>query len=212
LNDKMSINENTLERLLQCEHKLSGEFGFLASAVLCKNELYYKMEPDIREQNVWNSFKALDLSMFPISYASFGGLFVPVTIIKKIGLPMRNMRMGYDGYEFSNRISKQYNGYYIVDSMIEMNVNDNIGYELYRESKDLISHYKYVYRNDYYLSRKEGIKYSGFYFFRLFCQMSKIISRAESKKLQRIMEIIIGTVLGLFFRPKIERLEGIDNE
>ncbi len=212
LNDKMSINEETLETILEYADNLNGIFGFLSSSVLCKNELYYKMVPDIREQNVWNNFKALDLSIFPVSYASFGGLFVPISVIKKIGLPMCNMRMGYDGYEFSNRISEQCSSYYIVDSIIEMNVNDNIGYDLYFESQELISNYRYVYRNDYYLSRKEGVKYIGFYFFRLFCQVGKIISQAKNKKLQRIMEIIIGTVLGIFFKPKLESFERIDNE
>ncbi len=212
LNDKMAIKKNTLDTLLQCEHKLSGQYGFLSSAVLCEDELCRKMAPDIREQNVWNNFKALDLSMFPISYASFGGLFVPIPIIKKIGFPIRNMRIGYDGYEFSNRISEQYNGYYIVDSIIQMHIRNNTGYELYQESTEEISSYRYVYRNDYYLSQKEGVKYIGFYFYRAFCQIGKILSKAQSKKLQRIMEIMIGTVLGIRFRPKIERFEGIDNE
>ena len=212
LDDNMLIAENALEILLRCEEQLQGEYGFLSNAVLYQNELYYKKAPDIREQNVWNGFKAFETSMFPICYASFGGLFVPVSVIKKIGLPINQMRMGYDGYEFTHRISIQYNGYYVVDSIIDIHTDDNIGFELYHEKEDLISNYRYVYRNDFYLSQREGMKYIGFYFFRSFCQIANILKKAPNKKMWRIMEIIIGTVLGICFRPHIEQLEGIYNE
>lgn len=212
LRDSMRVKEDALQKLVEVGRSLSGQYGFLSSVVLCKGELYYKSAPDMRDYDVWSQCRALEQKLFPLQYAAFDGLFVPYTVIRQIGLPARGMKTGYDGYEYTKRIRKKYSGYYVIESQCIHGSKRNLGYDLARETVDHIQLYKYVYRNDLYLARQEDVRRIGFYFFRALRDLGRIVIRSKQRRLNRVWQIMAGTVLGMVFRPRVEKTGREENE
>ena len=63
-----------------------------------------------------------------------------------------------DDWEYTRRISRKYKCYVVTDSEVIHKTKSNIGANIAIDSEDRIERYRYAYRNEMYLYKREGLK------------------------------------------------------
>ena len=195
-----------LENFLITDEKLNGNYGFLSSKVLWKDERICTM--NVQRETMFKNVKDFQSKVVDVCMASFVSLFVPVKIVKEVGLPIKEFFIWTDDWEYTRRISLKYKCYLVNDSVVVHKSASNIGANISNDTVDRLERYKYLYRNDVYLWRREGL--SGFIYevLRLSLHTFKVCCLAEDNKLKRLKYIFNGTVEGLSFNPRIEFTKG----
>ncbi|MCM1524371.1 MAG: glycosyltransferase family 2 protein [Ruminococcus sp.] len=194
--------QNSLEELLKADKQLKGEYGFLSSKVLWKDGEICKM--NIQKKNLLQKVKNFSNELIPVSMASFVSLFIPVSVIKEIGLPIKEFFIWTDDFEYTRRISKKYRCYLDTKSIVIHKSDSNIGSNIAVDTIKKLDRYKYLYRNEVYLYKREGIKGFLYEVFRLTLHVMRVIFKSKDNKLKRINCIIKGTIEGLSFNPGIQ--------
>ena len=119
-------------------------------------------------------------------------------------MPIKEFFIWTDDWEFTRRISRKYLSYVVTDSVVIHKSAQNIGAKIENDSLERLPRYRYLYRNDVYLYRREGIK--GFFYelTRINFHMLRILFKAKNKRFKRIGMVIKGTREGRKFKPQIE--------
>ena len=180
-------------------------FGFLASKVLWKDGSICRM--NVQRERLTKNVKNFDRRKIPVVMSSFVSLFLPVDVIKDVGLPIKEFFIWTDDWEFTRRISRKYPCWLVTDSVVVHKSKANIAADISRESAERLDRFYYLYRNDVVLYRREGFRGFSYEFIRLTGHCVRVLLRSEDNKLLRIGKIIGGTAAGLKFRPKIEYAE-----
>jgi GT2 family glycosyltransferase len=142
-----------------------------------------------------------------ITMSSFVSFFVKASIIKEVGLPIKEFFIWTDDWEYSRRISRKYDCYFVPNSIVTHKSNNNMGANIASESIDRLDRFNYLYRNDYYLYKREGIRGLLYLYPRLLVHIIRIIKSDKKDKKERINIIIRATRNGRKFNPKIEYID-----
>jgi len=206
MDDDCMPTSTALENFLIIDEKLNGNYGFLSSKVLWKDKSICTM--NVQRETMFKNVKDFQSKVVDVCMASFVSLFVPVKIVKEVGLPIKEFFIWTDDWEYTRRISLKYKCYLVNDSVVVHKSASNIGANISNDTVDRLERYKYLYRNDVYLWRREGL--SGFIYevLRLSLHTFKVCCLAEDNKLKRLKYIFNGTVEGLSFNPRIEFTKG----
>ena len=182
------------------------KYGFLSSKVLWK-------DGSICEMNVQRETLTRDVKDFnpgqikPIVMASFVSLFVPASIVRELGLPIKEFFLWTDDWEWTRRISRKYPCYLVTDSVVTHKSKVNIGADISSETAGRLDRFNYLYRNDVVLYRREGLRGFCYECVRLTGHIVRVLLKAKDHKWLRIKKIIGGTVAGLKFHPAVEYIE-----
>ena len=88
--------------------------------------------------------------------ASFVSLFIKASVIKQLGLPIKEFFIWTDDWEYTRRISRKYNCYLVNKSVVTHKSKSNMGADIINDSEDRLDRYKYIYRMMYiYIEEKE---------------------------------------------------------
>ena len=68
-------------------------------------------------------------------------LFIKAETVKELGLPIKDFFVWSDDWEFTSRISKKYNSYYVKDSVVIHKSNSNVGASIVDTSDDRIDRF-----------------------------------------------------------------------
>lgn len=204
MDDDCLPKENCLELFMEYDTTHSGEYGFLSSKVLWQDQSICVM--NVPRAGVYSNNKDFKSKTVRISMASFVSLFVPARIIKNVGLPIKEFFIWTDDWEFSRRISLKYPCYLLNESVVIHKSKSNIGANIATDSIDRLDRFFYLYRNDVYLYRREGI--NGFLYeaVRLSYHILRIVFKSDNKLL-RIKQLVKGTWAGITFNPQIEMIQ-----
>lgn len=85
-------------------------------------------------------------------------------------------------------------------------MNVNSGSSIALDEKERISRYKFAYRNENYLYRKEGWKGVLYYIAKCGLNIARVLLYSKDYKLKRCYVILNCMTLGLFFNPKVESI------
>lgn len=182
------------------------EFGFLSSKVLWK-------DGSICEMNAQRETLTRDVKDFepgqikPVVMASFVSLFVSATVVKELGLPIKEFFLWTDDWEWTRRISRKHPCFLVTDSVVTHKSKVNIGADISSETADRLDRFNYLYRNDVVLYRREGLNGFCYEVVRLAGHCVRVLVRAKDHKWKRIKKIIGATVEGLRFHPEIEYID-----
>lgn len=202
MDDDCIPSRNALEKLLEADARLDGSYGFLSSKVLWKDGTICKM--NVQRRVLTQNMKEFDLELEQIAMASFVSLFVKADVIKEMGLPIKEFFIWTDDWEFTRRISRKYKSYYVGNSVVVHKSQKNISADISTDTRERLSRYKYMYRNDVVLYRREGWKGFCYEVVRLSGHILRVIIRARDCRLKRVQMIIQGTIEGIKFYPEIE--------
>ena len=204
MDDDCLPKENCLTVFMEYETTHSGEYGFLSSKVLWQDQSICVM--NVPRAGVYSNNKDFKSKAVKISMASFVSLFVPVRIIKEVGLPIKEFFIWTDDWEFTRRISLKYPCYLLNESVVIHKSKSNIGANIATDSIDRINRFFYLYRNDVYLYRREGIKGFLYEVVRLSYHVFRIVFTSDNKLL-RVKQLVKGTWAGVSFNPRIEMIK-----
>ena len=195
-------HKDTLLGFLNADAKLNGAYGYLSS--VCR-----WIDGSICTMNTQRHPLTKNITDFSpeiqrATLASFVSLFVPAHIIKELGLPIKDFFIWSDDWEFTRRISRKYPCYVVGTSVVTHKSKNNGVGNIALDSEEKISRYKLAYRNDVVFYRREGIKGYGYIFVRGLYHAFLVLTKAKSKKGERLKTILKGNLEGLSFHPEIE--------
>jgi GT2 family glycosyltransferase len=205
MDDDCMSKQNALEEFLSADKKLESNYGFLSSKVLWKDNNICSM--NIQRKTVFKKVKDFSTTLVPVTMASFVSLFIPIHIVNEVGLPIKEFFIWTDDWEYTRRISRKYKCYLMNKSVVIHKSNTNIGANITNDSLDRLDRYDYLYRNDVYLYRREGMKGALYEVLRLVYHSIMVLCLAPNSKLKRLKKIWVGTFNGISFKPSVEYVE-----
>lgn len=201
MDDDCIPDERALEVFLEFDSRHSGEYGFLSSAVIWKDGTPCRM--NIQRETLTTCVKDFSRKEIRITMASFVSLFMPCRLLYTIGLPIKEFFIWTDDWEFTRRISRLYPAYLLTESRVLHKSASNRGASIADAPANRLDRFRYLYRNDVYLYRREGLKGFCYEAVRLIWHSVRIIARSDDRK-ARLLTVWKNTAEGLKFRPEIE--------
>ena len=202
MDDDCMVHKDTLTTLLNADKQLKGDYGFLASKVLWKDGKVCRM--NVQRKTMMKDVTDFSKKIQKICMSSFVSLFIKSEVVKEIGLPIKEFLIWTDDWEYTRRISRKYKCFLINDSIVTHKSKNNIGANISKESEDRLERYKYLYRNDVYLYKREGIKGMIYIYIRIIYHIFKVLFSNNKGKMSKIKVIIKNTKDGFKFNPPIE--------
>ena len=208
MDDDCMPKPNALEKLLDADAKLNGNYGFLSSKELWIDGSINK----VQKHPLTRFIKDYSPELVPATLASFVSLFIKSDMVREFGLPIKEFFIWTDDWEFTRRISKKYPCYVATQSEVVHKKKTRTSSDISTDSMERIDRYKLLYRNDVYFYRKEGL--TGFFYevVRLSGHMLRVLVRAKDHKWLRIKTIFTGTADGFKFHPEIEYLDQVRSD
>lgn len=202
MDDDCMPTPTALEEFLNMDGLLEGDYGYLSSKVLWKDGNICNM--NIQRKTMFRNLKDFESNMQQIAMASFVSLFIPVKVIRDVGLPIKEFFIWTDDWEYTRRVSLRYPCYFVPKSIVIHKSNSNIGANIVNDDITRLDRYDYLYRNDVYLYKREGIGGYMYEFMRLSLHMAKVMLLSKNNKTARLSKIVKGTFNGFSFNPSIE--------
>ena len=202
MDDDCIPEPESLSRLFDADMKLKGAYGFLASKVLWTDGTPCKT--NIQRYPMAKRIKDFDSELVRVNYSSFVSMFFKREIVEEFGLPIKEFFIWSDDLEYTGRISKKYPCYLCNKSVVIHKCKGNYGINIAVESPERVERYKYIYRNDVYVFRREGIKGIAYIITRDIYHLLKVLFTSKEDKFGKIKTILTGTMKGIGFDPKIE--------
>ena len=201
MDDDTEPTPTALETLLSAGARY-GEFGFLSSRTLWTDGSICRMniQRDVNMRNITDFSKAL----IPSGAATFVSLLLPARVVFEVGLPIPEFFIWADELEYTRRISRKHPCYVVSDSVVVHHCATNNGGNISTDDEDRIERYRYAYRNEVYVYRREGFRGFMRLLLRTPLHIARVIARSRSARLKRIGIILGGTLRGIGFRPEIE--------
>ena len=204
MDDDCFVQKDSLDKLINATTLLNDKFGFLSSLVLWKDGKICEMNKQKIKQPWHEHGEYLKNSLLSTYHATFVSFFTKKEIIEDLGLPIKEFFIWGDDVEYSNRISKKYDCYIVGNSIVEHAIANNSGSNIAIDSVDRISRYKFAYRNEVYIAKKNGLKGLIRQFLKINLHIYRVLRYSKKYKLKKINIIISSSFRGLFFNPKIE--------
>ena len=208
MDDDCIVSKDSLKELLIADKTLDGNYGFLSSVVLWKDGKICNMNKQKIRKNWYEKAEILKDGLLSTYYATFVSFFIKSEVVKQIGLPIKDFFIWGDDVEYTNRISEKYNCFIVGKSQVTHKTNNNEGSNIARDELSRINRYRYAYRNEMYIARKNGVKG----FFRQIAKIGLHIFRVlfrnkNGHRLKKITIIIVNSFKGIFFNPPIEYIK-----
>lgn len=202
LMDDDSIPEpGALKSLVKANKQLPGN-GFLSSKVLWKDGTMCQM--NIPKVSLNRKLQQFDSGKQRIIMTSFVSFFVSAKIVKEVGLPIKEFFIWADDFEYSRRISRQYPSYYVPDSVVIHKCKSNTGSNIVNDSIDRLPRYRYAYRNEVFVYRREGLPGWVHLALKTVLHLVRCQMKAKDHKAERRQIILQATRQGFSFHPTIE--------
>lgn len=205
MDDDCLPERRALIELMHADRELNGKFGWLSSLAywtdgnLCKlNEHDYKLGKRIRDYSE---------PLTPAITASFVSLYVPATVILKVGLNIKDFYMWADDWELTRRISRLYPCYVVKNSEVVHKTTHNFGNNIATDDVERIWRYKYAYRNEVYVLKQDGIIGIVHWICKLCYHSLRIVFQSQGNKVKKLKLMFSSACNGLAFHPEIEYIE-----
>lgn len=197
---------NALEELMKADEILGGDYGFLSGMALWKDGTPCKMNKQKLIKDWYDQAQLLRYGLVRTYYATFVSFFLRAEVAKAMGLPIKEFFIWGDDVEYTNRLQKKYPCYIAGRSIALHDTANNEGSNIARDDAARIGRYKFAYRNEMYIAKKNGLKGLLRQFAKICLHMVRVLVHGRHKF--RKWGVIIGSSFkGLFFNPKIEYIE-----
>lgn len=212
MDDDTIPSKSALSNLINKISDISN-LGFLCSNVKWKDNTAAQMNVPQTEEN-WN--EKADLGLIKVKSASFVSILFPREVIKKVGYPITDFFIWGDDVEYTLRITHDYHfdGFMVNDSLVEHKIKQNIATDLVKEeSLGRVKRYYLAQRNTIFYLKKHSTKKE---VFKATVRQGvkvpiKALIKSKDHRFYRAWVSVKGTAAGLFFNPKIEKVEKRDN-
>lgn len=205
MDDDCVPEADALDSFLQADEKLPVPYGWLSSQVRWRDGSICAMNVQ-RRTMIYNA-DDWETHLVPCVMASFVSLFLRAEVVRKVGLPIKEFFIWTDDWEYTRRISLKYPCYLVNTSRVVHKSAVNIPASLADDVPERLPRYRYLYRNDVYLYRREGLRGFCYEVVRLFVHIVRVLLKSRDRKVERIGILLSGTWVGMSFHPAIEFLD-----
>ena len=205
MDDDTLPKPDALEKLLEADTLLKGNYGWLSSVALWTDGGECKMNRQKLKKSYYDYSPLLKYGLVQAEQATFVSLFLRRETILRAGLPIREFFIWGDDSEFTRRIAVREGipSFVVGGSQVVHATKNNEGSNVALDDPERIGRYFYAFRNEAYLYRQEGAKG------RLFCFAKRGRDFLRIVRYGRPMGPRLGVLLrgmwaGLLFRPMVE--------
>lgn len=205
MDDDCIPDAGALSALVDADRALHGQYGWLSSQTVWLDGSICAM--NVQRQTLMRNVSNWQQPLVPCVMASFVSLFVRTEIVREVGLPIKEFFIWTDDWEFTRRISLKHSCYLVNTSRVLHKSAVNIPASLADDVPERLPRYRYLYRNDVYLYRREGLRGFCYEVVRLFVHIMRVLLKSRDRKVERIGMLLSGTWAGMSFHPAIEFLD-----
>lgn len=213
MDDDCLPEPDALEKLLEADEILQGNYGWLSSVVLWTDGTECKMNRQKLKKSFYEYSPLLKHGIVQAEQATFVSLFLRAETVRRVGLPIKEFFIWGDDIEFTRRIAvrEKMPCFVVGQSQTVHAMKENNGSSIATDSAERLDRYRYAFRNEAYLYRKEGIKGVLYYVAKCGLNILRVLLLAADYKWKRIWIILSGMIQGSCFRPTIRYCE-VNNE
>ena len=201
--DTHPFKEDALSRLVEAAH-YRPEGAYFASLVFWRTELHQMNRPELAIVST-STASDLEKMLIQIKRSSFVSLFLNAKAVQMCGLPLEEMFIWYDDYEFTGRLLAYGPAYLVVNSHVQHNTLANEGPSFSSLNIYNINKYWYGVRNRVFCilnaegrSMFEGIVYAFAYY------LKNIAPILLKFRLRQWFSLSLAWSYGFLFRPSIK--------
>ena len=200
LDDDTFPEPDALEKLLEAGKAL--KYGWLSSKALWTDGGICRM--NVQRRTPYKDIKIFEGDRISACMASFVSLLLPAETIRKYGFPVKEFFIWSDDWEYTRRVSRHEPCYLIPGSAVTHAMKRNTVADIAEDSRDRLERYRYLYRNDVYLYRGEGLV-GWLWVIAKDCWHSfKVLTRRKSDRRRALKIIWSGFREGVRFLPPAE--------
>jgi GT2 family glycosyltransferase len=211
MDDDTMVQPDALKELDDADTLLHGNFGFLSSAVLWKDETECRMNRVKLKKAYYEKLELLKDGLILAEHATFVSMYLNAEAVKAAGLPIRQYFIWGDDIEYSMRLSHRYPCYLTGRSRVQHWMQENVGSSIALDDASKLSRYHYAFRNDGCTYRKYGFSGVCYYIGKCGINIGRIIAHAKDHRWRRIGIVLGGMIASWFFHPRVE-FAGVKNK
>ena len=205
MDDDTLPKPDALEKLLEADTLLKGNYGWLSSVALWTDGGECKMNRQKLKKSYYDYSPLLKYGLVQAEQATFVSLFLRRETILRAGLPIREFFIWGDDSEFTRRIAVREGipSFVVGGSQVVHATKNNEGSNVALDDPERIGRYFYAFRNEAYLYRQEGAKGRLFCFAKRGRDFLRIVRYGRPAG-PRLGVLLRGMWAGLLFRPRVE--------
>ena len=209
MDDDCLPEPDALEKLLEADRLLDGNYGWLSSVALWKDGSECKMNRQKLKKSFYEYSPLMKYGIVQAEQATFVSLFLRTETVRKFGLPIKEFFIWGDDIEYTRRVAVRGKRPCFVagQSQVVHAMKDNNGSSIALDAAERINRYRYAFRNEAYTYRQEGLKGMCYYLAKCGLNICRIVVLAPDHKWKRVRVLIGSMVEGAYFRPKIEMVK-----
>lgn len=206
MDDDTLPEPGALAALLQAEKTLDW-FGWLSSRALSPQGGDQPMNR--QRKTPYRDIAGYQGEAVPAVMASFVSLYLRAATVKEFGLPIAEFFIWSDDWEYTRRISRRMPCYVIPQSRVVHAMKQASVVNIAKDTDDRLARYRYFYRNDVVLYRREGAAGWAWLLLKDCWHSAQVLFGGCSQKKQRLRILWRGFAEGVRFHPAI-RLPGAE--
>lgn len=199
MDDDCIPTTDALEKLIVSAEKHKN-FGYLASKVLWLDGNMCKM--NIPKKNIAKHIKNYDVEQ-KVCLSSFVSCLIRREVIEDVGLSMKDFFIWGDDWEYTFRISKKYESFYVPSSVVVHKSKTNYGVNIAKADNAILQRYKYAYRNESYFYHQAGLSGRAYLLAKILLHTFRILVSKCDNKAERLKCVFKYTRQGKKFHPTI---------
>ncbi len=203
MDDDCIPDPDALAALLQADEWLGGDYGFLSGIAYWRDGSICQM--NVQKTDLWHKLEDYASPLVPVVMATFVSAFIPARRVREVGLPIREFFIWSDDLEYTRRLSRRYPCYAVTDSRVLHDMRHNHKVNIATDALDRLPRYAYLYRNEVYVYRREGLPGILYLFLRVGYHLGRIWLKSPHK-FRRMKVVLSSFAAGWRFHPPIEEV------
>lgn len=201
MDDDCIPDRTALAALLAADDDLQGEYGFLSGMAYWRDGSLCNM--NIQKTGIKSKIEDTSAPLVPVMMATFVSVLIPARRVRQVGLPIKEFFIWSDDLEYTRRLSRQFPCYAVTGSRALHDMQSNDKVNIATDSADRLGRYAYLYRNEVYVYRREGLKGWMYLIPRVGLHLVKVLFKSDHKW-KKMKTILKSFFAGFRFKPAIE--------
>ena len=199
MDDDTLPEPGALAALLAADRALGGGYGWLSSRALTPEGADQPMNR--QRATPYRDIPGYDAPHIPSVMASFVSLFLPGAVVRAFGLPVSEFFIWSDDWEYTRRISRARPCYTVPASRVVHAMQRTTPCNIALDTPDRWERYRYFYRNDVVLYRREGLRGWLWLLAKDLWHTLQVLRDRRGQRRKRICIIWKGFAAGVRFHP-----------
>lgn len=205
MDDDCIPEPTALEALSEADRQLDGQYGFLSGMAYWRDGSLCLM--NIQKTGLRTKIADPTAPLTPVIMATFVSAFFPAARVRECGLPIKEFFIWADDLEYTRRLSRRFPCYAVGGCRVLHDMQDNQKVNIATDRPERLPRYRYLYRNEVYVYRREGLRGWIYLICRLLLHSARVIAGGTQKGEK--LRVIWGAFLsGLRFHPAVEYPKG----